>query len=129
MDELSLTNHFLVRNEHLNADGNLFGGQLMAEIDTVAYCLLREIHPDRVFVTRAARIEFVSPAPLGSVVVFRAVLARVGRSSVTVAVEGAAAGRAIANADMTFVHIVDGRAAPVPAPAPGGGRNETAVKA
>ncbi len=109
-----LANHFLVRSEHINAAGHLFGGYLMAEIDSVAYCLLRTRYPDCAFVTRAASIQFVAPAPLGSVVVFRARRERVGRTSVTVAVRGAVDGADVAHATMTFVRVVGGGAAPVP---------------
>lgn len=113
-DPSPITTHLLVRAEHLNAAGHLFGGYLMGEIDTVAYCLLRTRYPSCAFVTRAARIEFVSPAPLGSVVRFDAVRGRVGRTSVEVEVTGGVDGREVARATMTFVRVVDGRSAPVP---------------
>lgn len=108
---------FLVRSEHLNHAGHLFGGDLMAEIDTVGFCLIRRLFPERMFVTRAAEIEFEAPARLGDVIEFSAVLGRVGCTSVQVQVRGTAAGRALCQARMTYVRIdADGRKLPVEAP-------------
>ena len=83
-----MTSVFLVRSEHLNHEGNLFGGDLMAEIDTIAYCLLREKYHDRSFVTRAAEISFERPASLGATIIFEAKVLRVGTTSVQVGVTG-----------------------------------------
>ena len=63
---------FVVRSTHLNHEGHLFGGDLMAAIDEVGYCEAREAAPNCRLVTRAAEIQFVNPARLGDVVHFRA---------------------------------------------------------
>lgn len=105
---------FLVRAEHLNHQGHLFGGDLMAEIDTVAYCLLRERFPGRAFVTRAAAIEFVAPAHIGDIIGFAADVERVGVTSVAVRVVGAVGARTVCRAQMTYVSIDDaGRKCPI----------------
>lgn len=105
-----MRNTFLVRSPHLNHQGHLFGGELMAEIDTVAYCLIRERYPDNSFVTRAAEIGFERPANLGDIILFDAVILKVGTSSVQVEVTGAVQGTRICRAVMVYVNIgPDGR--------------------
>ena len=105
---------FLVRSEHLNHEGHLFGGDLMAEIDTVAYCLLREVYGDRSLVTRAAEISFERPADIGDVITFEARIARVGNTSVQVEVTGTVSGEQMATARMVYVNVgPDGRKKPI----------------
>jgi acyl-CoA hydrolase len=106
---------FLVRSEHLNHQGHLFGGDLMAEIDTIAFCLLRQCFGEQSFVTRAAEIGFERPANLGDVIVFEAALAATGETSVCVDVEGLVRGTRICRARMVYVNIgADGKKRPVP---------------
>ena len=96
---------FLVRSEHLNHHGHLFGGDLMAEIDTIGYCLLRQVFPDQSFVTRAADISFERPAFPGDAIVFEARLARRGSTSVIIEVTGTVAGAVIGTGRMVYVNI------------------------
>lgn len=106
---------FLVRSEHLNHQGHLFGGDLMAEIDTVAFCLLRQVFGEQAFVTRAAEIGFEQPAQLGDTIVFDATLASTGRTSVRVDVAGLVRGQRICLARMVYVNVgTDGKKKPVP---------------
>ena len=108
---------FLVRSEHLNHQGHLFGGDLMAEIDTVAYCLLRQDFPGHTFVTRAAQVEFLSPAHLGDAILFEARTARIGQTSIEVEVTGTCVTQRLCVARMTYVNLgPDGRKALVRAP-------------
>jgi uncharacterized protein (TIGR00369 family) len=105
---------FLVRSEHLNHQGHLFGGALMAEIDTVAYCLLRREFGAKMFVTRAAEISFERPATLGDAITFVAELGRVGRTSVSVSVRGNVQDQQIGMASLVFVNLgPDGQKAPI----------------
>ena len=109
-----LRNCFLVRSEHLNHEGHLFGGDMMAEIDTTAYCLLRQEYEDKTFVTRAAEVSFDRPARLGDVVVFEGRILNVGTTSVQVEVIGVVDGVSICSACMTYVNVgQDGKKAPV----------------
>jgi acyl-CoA hydrolase len=113
-DKTPLSSVFLVRSEHLNHQGHLFGGDLMAEIDTVAYCRLRRDYPDNSFVTRAATIGFERPATIGDTITFEARIARVGRTSVEVEVTGTTRGGRMCSASMIYVNIDDqGRKTPV----------------
>lgn len=96
---------FLVRSPHLNHQGHLFGGELMAEIDTVAFCLVRERYPDRSFVTRAAEISFEKPAMLGDIITFEARLVKTGTTSLHVEVTGSLGKARICRATMVYVNI------------------------
>jgi uncharacterized protein (TIGR00369 family) len=105
---------FLVRSEHLNHHGNLFGGEMMAQIDTAAYCLLREEYPEKTFVTRAAEISFERPARIGDVVAFEAHILNLGVTSIQVEVAGSVDGTPVCGACMTYVNIgADGKKASI----------------
>lgn len=109
-----LRNVFLVRSEHLNHQGHLFGGDLMAEIDTTAYCLLRQEYGQKVFVTRASEVSFERPARLGDTVVLEAEIHEVGTTSVQVEVIGEADRACVCRALMTYVNIgPDGKKAAI----------------
>ena len=113
--EPRLQSVFLVRSEHLNHQGHLFGGDLMAEIDTLAFCLLRQEFGRQAFVTRAAQISFERPASLGDIITFEAALAGIGRTSVSVEVAGGVGGQRVCGARMVYVNLgPDGKKAPVP---------------
>ena len=96
---------FLVRSEHMTHEGRLFGGDLMAEIDSISYCLLRETYPGRSFVTRAAEIGFERSARLGDVINFSAEPERVGNTSVAVRVLGHVGEERICSAKVVFVRV------------------------
>lgn len=78
----------IVRQEHLNQYGNLFGGRVLAVIDELAFIACALTWPGRNFVTRAVQnAEFTSPASLGDTIEFRFGVEGVGRTSVRVRVE------------------------------------------
>jgi acyl-CoA hydrolase len=78
----------LVRQEHLNQYGNLFGGRVLAVIDELAFIACSRTYPGRNFVTRAVQnAEFTAPALLGDVLEFNFGIEKVGRTSVHVHVE------------------------------------------
>lgn len=80
--------NMIVRQEHLNQYGNLFGGRVLAVIDELAFIACSRTHPGRNFVTRAVRnAEFTAPAHLGDVLEFNFGIEKVGRTSVHVRVE------------------------------------------
>jgi acyl-CoA thioesterase YciA len=110
---------FLVRSEHLTHQGQLFGGDLMAEIDTIGYCLLREKYGEKTLVTRAAEIEFKSPARMGDVITFEAKVISVGNTSVQVQVTGNVGDRHISTAKLIYVNVgPDGKKQPLRSPVP-----------
>jgi acyl-CoA hydrolase len=115
MSQPRITSVFLVRSGHLNHQGNLFGGHLMAEIDTIGYCLIHQQYPQQAFVTRAAEITFDAPARLGDLVEFSASVEKRGTTSLQVGVIGAVEGQPICRARMVYVHVTaDGKKAALP---------------
>jgi len=83
-----MNNYNLVRPEHLNHHGSLFGGQLLSWVDESAWMAAAREFPKCSFVTRAMdKIEFKHPIQNGSVLRFHSAKSRTGNSSVTFLVE------------------------------------------
>ncbi len=79
--------NMIVRHEHLNHYGNLYGGTVLAVIDELAFIVCSRTYPGRNFVTRAIHnAEFTAPAHLGDVIEFDFGIERLGRTSVRVRV-------------------------------------------
>jgi acyl-CoA hydrolase len=76
----------LVRPEHLNHHGYLFGGRLLEWLDEQAYiAAISRLKPEANLVTVAIdRVEFKFSVVQGSVLHFRSMLVHVGRTSLTV---------------------------------------------
>jgi acyl-CoA hydrolase len=105
-----------------NFAGNIFGGQILAEIDRVAYITATR-HAKAMCVTASFdRVDFLAPVHVGEVVDFDALLTYVGRSSmevwVRVRAEALQGGppRPVAAAFVTMV-AVDPTGQPVVVPA------------
>lgn len=84
MDDVraSLTSYTIVRPEHLNHHGFLFGGQLLLWVDEIAWLAAARANPGCKLVTRAMdRIDFHASAPLGAILRFEARETRRGRTS------------------------------------------------
>lgn len=81
--------HFrVVRQEHLNQYGSIFGGYLLQTIDEMAFVACVRRWPGRNFVTRAMNnIEFHAPARLGDLLETCCQIGQVGRTSVQVQVQ------------------------------------------
>jgi acyl-CoA hydrolase len=83
-----LHHHMIVRQEHLNQYGSLFGGRVLAVIDELAYIACTRAYPGRNFVTKAVlNAQFDAPARLGDMLEFGFWVEKVGRTSVQVRVE------------------------------------------
>jgi acyl-CoA hydrolase len=101
--------------------GNVFGGQLLAEVDRVAYITATRHAKANCVTASFDRVDFIAPVHVGEVVDFDAVLTYVGRTSMEIwvrirseALEGGAA-RLVAEAFVTMVAVGrDGRPTPVP---------------
>lgn len=79
------TDFRVVRPEHLNHYGCLFGGYLLQIIDEMAYIACSMSFPGRNFVTRAMQdVEFHAPAHLGDILETTTVVEQICRSSVHV---------------------------------------------
>ncbi len=85
---MDFQHQMMVRQEHLNQYGSLFGGRVLAVIDELAFIACARTYPGRNFVTRAVQdAEFTAPARLGDVLEFRFGVEGVGTTSVRVRVE------------------------------------------
>src|SRR5437773_1184281 len=76
----------LVRPEHLNHHGYLFGGRLLEWLDEQAYiAAISRLKPEANLVTVAIdRVEFKFSVVQGSLLHFRSMLVHAGRTSLTV---------------------------------------------
>lgn len=99
-----------------NFTGNVFGGELLAEVDRVAYITATRHAKANCVTASFDRVDFIAPVHVGEVVDFDARLTYVGRSSMEVwvriraeALEGGAP-RLVAEAYVTMVALgADGR--------------------
>jgi acyl-CoA hydrolase len=105
-----------------NFMGNVFGGQLLAEVDRVAYITATRHAKANCVTASFDRVDFIAPVRVGEVVGFDALLTYVGRTSMEVwvriraeALEGGEP-RLVAEAFVTMVAVgPDDRPIPVPA--------------
>ena len=117
-----MENYVLVRPEHLNHHGYLFGGVLLKWVDEFAWLAATREHPACRFVTVAMdRVEFKRPAPSGASLRFHIWQSRLGTTSVTYAVEvfstppGASDEVSIFTTNVTFVRVDQtGKKCPLP---------------
>jgi len=85
--EKGFQHYMLVRQEHLNQYGSLFGGRVLSVIDELAFIACARTYPGRNFVTRMVEdAAFTAPAKLGDVLEFTFGIQSVGRTSVWVEV-------------------------------------------
>ncbi|MEM9764432.1 MAG: hotdog domain-containing protein [Pseudomonadota bacterium] len=70
-----------------NANGDIFGGWLMAQMDLGASVLARRRARGRVATVAAERMTFLKAVRVGDVVSIHAVMEREGRSSMRIAIE------------------------------------------
>jgi acyl-CoA hydrolase len=107
-----MTTYTLVRPEHLNHFGHLFGGQLLLWVDEFAWLAATREFPGCTFVTRAMdEVAFQHQVTNGAILEFNINLARRGRTSVTytVSVDTQPAGQAetqtVFSTRVTFVNV------------------------
>jgi len=112
----------LVRPEHLNHHGYLFGGAMLKWVDEFAWLVASREFPGCTFVTVGMdEIAFRHPVLNGSILRFRILAVGRGLTSITYAVEvfadapGTAAEQKVFTTRVTFVRI-DGAGGKVPLP-------------
>ncbi len=104
-----------------NFMGNVFGGQILSEVDKVAYIAATRHAKSNCVTASFDRVDFLRPVHVGEVVNFSAQLTYVGRCSmevwVTVRAEALAGGtpRTVGEAFVTMV-AVDSGGRPIPVP-------------
>jgi len=80
--------YMVVRQEHLNQYGSLFGGRILSVIDELAFIACAQTYPEHNFVTRAIEdAAFIAPALLGDILEFSFSIESIGHTSVRVRVE------------------------------------------
>lgn len=80
----------IVFPEHANHYGTLFGGNALLLMSKAAFLAARTFAGSDVVMARCGDARFLAPVPVGSVLRLRAWVSRVGRSSLTVRVDGTA---------------------------------------
>jgi len=120
-----MDNYTLVRPEHLNHYGFLFGGQLLKWVDEFAWLVATRDFPGCSFVTVGMdKIAFRQQVANGSILRFHFSVQRVGTSSVRYGVDvfGDPPGgseKRVFSTTISFVNVdCDGRKAPIPQRAP-----------
>ena len=117
-----MDNYTIVRKEHLNHHGYLFGGTLLSWVDEFAWIFASLDFPGCSLVTVGMdRVSFKERVESGSILRFNIIPAHRGTSSVSYAVNvyadapGAAEEKAVFSTKVTFVRIdADGRKATLP---------------
>ena len=121
---LEFQHHMIVRQEHLNQYGSLFGGRVLSVIDELAFIACARTYPEHNFVTRAIEnAAFSAPAMLGDILEFNFGIESTGHTSVRVRVEmivyNSRSGKANKSFDGCVIMVcVDsgGKAIPIPKP-------------
>ncbi len=108
-----------------NANGDIFGGWVMSQMDLAGGIAGAERAQGRVVTVAVDAMHFIRPVRVGDVLCVYTRVERVGRTSMTIAVEAWARRfqtrdrEKVTDATFTFVAIDDeGRPRPIPAPAP-----------
>lgn len=112
----------VVRSEHLNHSGHLFGGQMLHWVDECGWLAATRDFPLCTFVTRAmSDVQFRNQVPNGAVLRLVADAERVGHTSVTYSIRvyctprGSASTILVFSTSITLVNIDDrGEKCPLP---------------
>ncbi len=109
-----------------NANGDIFGGWVMAQVDLAGSVLPARYIQGRMATVAVNEFIFKQPVRVGDILSFFATVTRIGRTSITVEVEVYAERFSdqgqylkVTEARLTYVAIdADGRPRPVPVPVP-----------
>jgi len=108
----------------VNANGDIFGGWIMAQVDLAGAVLPSRIAKGRIATVAVNEFIFKQPVSLGDLLSFYARVTRIGRTSISVHVEVYAERNPaelhvvkVTEADLTYVAI-DARGQPRPLPSP-----------
>lgn len=84
LDEYTLISQHIVMTEHLNANHNIFGGQLLAWLDKDLYVFMSTYARYKSLVTLSMTdVRFRNPANLGDIIQIYGKIKEKGRSSIT----------------------------------------------
>lgn len=110
------THTYIIRPEHLNHGGNLFGGQMLSWADEVAYITATLKHPQCEFVTKALEAtDFKTPAALGHIIEITGEIIETGVSSckVLVSAKNLTVHGDVFSTHFVMVNVIGGRKAPI----------------
>ncbi len=111
----------IVFPQHANHYGTLFAGHALMLMAKAAFLAGRAVAQSDVVMASVADAQFAIPVPVGSVLQLDAWVSRIGRSSMTVCVQGTAeclgAQRAIVLKGLFDMVAVDAKGRPRPVPA------------
>lgn len=118
----AMNNYTIVRQEHLNHYGFLFGGALLQWVDEFAWLVASRDFPGCPLVTIGMdQINFLKPVPNGSILRFAILPLDQGTTSARYSVEvfadspGATEESEVFSTNITFVHVdIDGNKQPLP---------------
>jgi acyl-CoA thioesterase YciA len=109
----------------VNANGDIFGGWIMAQVDLAGAVLPSRLAKGRIATVAVKEFVFKQPVSLGDLLSFYARITRIGRTSISVRVEVYAERNPaqlqvvkVTEADVTYVAI-DEQGQPRPVPLPG----------
>lgn len=104
--------------EHANHYGTLFAGNALLMMTKTAFLAARTFANADVVVARVGDVKFLAPVPVGSLLRLNGRVTRVGRSSLTVSVEGTAEQLGVAEKPVLQglfeMVVVDGNGRPLP---------------
>ena len=110
-----MTSIYKIQIKHLNEHSTLYGGQLLEWIDN--YCFAKsesyKHNTSEVMVTKNIQCEFIKPALLGEIVKLKIIKETVGNTSVKFNFEVNTTTKKIAQGDITFVKLLDGKKASI----------------
>jgi acyl-CoA thioesterase YciA len=115
-----LTVQLLTLPAHTNANGDIFGGWVVSQMDIASGIIARDTSQGRAATVAIDAMTFIRPVKVGDILCVYTALERIGRTSMTIYVEASAqrfltkANEKVTNAVFTFVAIDDsGRPRPV----------------
>ena len=125
-DDRQLVMRVMPMPSDANANGDIFGGWIMAQVDLAGAVLPARIARGRIATVAVNQFVFKQPVSVGDLLSFYARIERVGRTSITVNVEVFAERNPadlqvvkVTEANLTYVAIDDrGQPRPIPAPTP-----------
>lgn len=107
----------VVAYPHLNAAGNLFGGQALAWIDEEAAIFAHcQTDSQRLVTVKMSTVEFTNPGHLGDILTIGCAKVREGNTSITVACElrNLSSGKTIVQVDEIVFVVLDKHGNPTP---------------
>ena len=107
---------YIIRPEHLNHGGNLFGGQMLLWADEVAFITATLAFPHCEFVTKALEAtDFKTPAANGHIVEVRGEIIGTGVTScnVLVSARNLTVHEDVFSTHFIMVNVIDGRKQPI----------------